>query len=113
MDGSFLSSDVGRAFVTVPAGQVRYDLVLPVAGATLRVLALMLLADASGPTATATLVSSDGTAISPAYPLAANGPFTLPYCPYGWMESTSRNDGLQVTTGAGAAVTVQVVYGIV
>ena len=99
-----------KAFANPAASTTDGNVVTAVAGARINVLAFFAVA---GGTATTLTFNSKGggagTAISPLLANAANGGISADYNPKGWF-TTNAGEGLTVTTGAGSATGVQVVY---
>jgi hypothetical protein len=99
-----------KAFANVAASQTDSSVVAAVAGAKINVLAFFCVA---GGTATNLTFNSKGsgagTAISSLLANAANGGAVADYNPKGWF-TTNAGEGLTVTTGAGSATGIQVVY---
>ncbi len=95
---------VRRAFAN-PSDSGANEIIEEIAGERIRVLAVHIHADdavdAEFQTAT--------TAISPLYPLAANGGFVLPYCQHGWFE-TAAGEPLNLDLSSAVAVAVTVVW---
>jgi hypothetical protein len=98
------------AFANVALSQTDSAVVTAVPGAKINVLAVYAIA---GGTATNLTFNSKpagpGTAISALLANAANGGAVLGYNPKGWFR-TNVGEGLTVTTGAGSATGVGVVY---
>lgn len=106
----FGSANAGRAFANVAASQTDSEIVAAVANKKIRVLSCAFVAGGTGTNATFnTKPSGAGSAISMTFANAANGGAVLPHNPLGWFE-TSLGEGLTLTTGAGSATGVQVVY---
>jgi hypothetical protein len=101
---------IKRALVNVAASQTDASLVSAVSGKSIRVLAFIMVA---GDTPTGltfnTKPGGAGTAISCLLANAANGGAVPPFTEHGWFE-TKPGEGLSVTTGAGSATGLQVLY---
>lgn len=101
---------VKRAFVTATSNATT-ELVPQVADAAIRVLCWLSIGGGTAPTVT--LQSYDGstdTAISPPFPLAANGGFSLAPNPYGWFQTLAINTALRVTVSNSSDVGIIVNY---
>lgn len=106
----FGSALAGRAFANVAASQTDSSLVAAVAERKIRVLSLAFVTGATGTAATVNSKGSGaGTAISMLFANAANGGAVLPHNALGWFE-TNVGEALTLTTGAGSATGVQIVY---
>ena len=103
-----------NAYDAVAAEQTDSVLVAANAGKQIRVIALV--ANQGDTTASAVTLNSKGSgagvAIFPALKGAANGLVVLPECRSGWVE-TNPGEALTVTTGAGSATGIVVVYEVV
>lgn len=99
---------VKRAFANIAAGTTDGAVVAAVTGKRIRVLAVAL---HPGDTATDCTFSSASTDISALFAALANTPTILPHSPHGWFE-TKPGEALNLTTGAGSTVGVQVVYAL-
>lgn len=107
---AFTSGPVKNTFASINAGTTDGSVIAAVAGAKLRVLAVVLQCAGTATTATFnTKPSGAGSAISMTFANGANGGAVLPFNPYGWFE-TGVGQGLSLTTGAGSATGVQVTY---
>lgn len=101
-----------RALANVAASQTDSSLVAAVASTRIKVIALSILA---GTTATSCTVGTKlgtaaTTAISPAFVTGGAGSaLVLPPLAEGWMQ-TGAGEALVVTTGAGTASGIHVVY---
>lgn len=103
----------GYAKVNVNASTTDGAVVAAVAGKKIRVLALAARAGGTATTSTFnTKPTGGGTAISATFANAVNDGIVLPHNPYGWFQ-TNSGEGLSVTTGAGSATGIQVVYTLV
>lgn len=104
-------AEVKRVKFSVAASQTDSALVSAVSGAVLRVISMHVMTGASGPTnfQINTKPGGAGTAISPVYPLAANGGINLDHNPHGYYVSSS-GEGLTITTGAGDTCVGNVLY---
>lgn len=115
LDTSYVqASDVAIApafaFANVSAGQTDSSLVAAVTGKKIRVLSVVCVAGATATNITFnTKPGGSGVAISMLFANGINSGFCLPFSPVGWFD-TGVGEGLTVTTGAGAATGVQVVY---
>jgi hypothetical protein len=105
-----LSETIKRAFVNVAAAQTDSVVVAAVPTKILKVMAVVAVA---GGTATDLTFNSKGsgagTAISPKFANGANGGEVLNVNPFAWFQ-TNVGEGLTVTTGAGSATGVLVLY---
>lgn len=99
-----------RAIGNVAQSQADSVLVIAVADRRIRVCALAVV---EGATATGVTFNTKGAgagaAISPLLANGANGGEILPYMEEGWFE-TSVGEALSVTTGAGSASGILVIY---
>lgn len=98
------------AFVNPAASQIDSVVVAAKTGTRINVLAVYCIA---GGTATNLTFNSKGsgagTAISALFANGINGGAVLPFNPKGWF-TTNLSEGLTVTTGAGSATGIGVVY---
>lgn len=98
------------AFANVSASSTDAALVSAVAGKSIRVLGLVVIA---GATATNVTFNSkpagSGAAVSMLFACSANGGAVLPTNGNGWFQ-TLAGEGLTVTTGAGSTVGIQLVW---
>lgn len=112
-DGSF--ADVKRAFGNVAAAATDAlltggDGAAGVAGKKLRIIAVYALCAGTGTTITINRKPAGaGVAISAALANGANGGEVLPVNEHGWCE-TAVGEGVSVTTGAGSATGVGILY---
>jgi hypothetical protein len=99
------------AFANVAASQTDNALVAAVSGRAIRVKSLVILA---GATATDVTFNSKhgsdaGVAVSPLFAAGVRTPVVLQHEPLGWFQ-TKAGEALTVTTGAGSAVGIDVVF---
>jgi hypothetical protein len=98
------------AFANPAASQTDSVVKAAVSGASINVLAVYAVAGGTATTLTFNSKGSGaGTAISALLANAANGGAVLGYNPKGWFR-TNAGEGLTVTTGAGSATGIGVVY---
>lgn len=111
---SLKGGGVLNAFDSISASTTDSSLVAASTGVRIRVLAVVINQGDTTPSTVTfnTKGSGSGTSIYGALKAAANGGFVLPYNPKGWF-ATNAGEGLSVTTGAGSATTVGVVYDFV
>jgi hypothetical protein len=106
----FATSATKRAFANVAISQTDSNIVTAVAGKKIRVIALFTV---GGGTATTFTFNSKGagagTAISPLFASGVNTAIVLEPATVGWFE-TNTGEALTVTTGAGSATGIHVVY---
>lgn len=104
------SGTIKRALVNVAAAQTDSVVVVAVPTKTLKVLSFAAVA---GGTATDLTFNSKGSgagaAISPKFANGANGGEVLNHNPHAWFQ-TNVGEALTVTTGAGSATGVLVLY---
>lgn len=85
----------------------------PGAGYRIRVYAMFLVgADTASDVTFNTKPAGSNTAITPLMAFGTNGGIVLPYNPKGWFQ-TAPGDALTVTTGAGGATGIQLVYDVI
>ena len=98
-----------RAFGTLTANTANQQVVAGTDGMKIRVLAVFAMAGATATTLTFKSASG-GSAVSPAFPLGANGGFVLPFFTgLGWCESAAGH-GLFADVGAGSNIVYVVFY---
>ncbi len=108
--GAGVQYPVKRAFANVAASQVDSAIVAAVAGKKIAVLAVAMVSGGTETNVTFnTKPAGAGSAISPLFANGINGGAVLPYNPMFWFL-TAAGEGLSVTTGAGSATGVQVLY---
>lgn len=103
-----------NAYASVAASQTDSSLVAAVASKRVRVISLVVNQGDTTPS-TVTLNSKGsgaGTAISPAFKVAANGLLVLPKMDSGWVE-TLTGEALTCTTGAGSTSAILVIYEVI
>lgn len=100
------------AFANVAASTTDKVLVPAVAGKSIRVLGLLVLAGGTATSVTFNSLGSSSTPVSIALACAANGGLVLPENSNGWMQSNA-GESLSVTTGSGSTVGVQLVYELI
>ena len=105
---SSLTAAKGRqnAFDTVSASSTDSSLVAAVSGHRIRVLGMGV--SCGGTASTFQFESGTSTAISPVF----NNSIVLPLNESGWFE-TNAGEALTVTTGAGSATAIIIVYEII
>jgi hypothetical protein len=92
------------------ASQTNESVVAAVAGQRIRVYAMFLVgADTASDVTLNTKPAGANTAVTPLMAFGTNGGIVLPYNPKGWFQ-TAAGDALTVTTGAGGATGIQVIY---
>lgn len=107
---SLAGHGVRNAYDTIDASVDDSSLVAAVTGSKIRVHAVVI---NQGDTTPSTVTfQTDATAIYPALKAAANGGFVIPFNDRGWFE-TLVGEALKVSTGAGSATAVGVVYSVV
>lgn len=101
---------IKRARANVAASQTDSALVSAVSGKRIRVLGFIMVAGGTATDLTFnTKPGGAGTAISCLFANAANGGAAPTFTEHGWFE-TREGEGLSVTTGAGSATGLQVLY---
>lgn len=108
---SLVGSGRQNAYDTVAASSTDSPLVTGGEGQRIRVVAFMVNHGDTTPSAVTfnSKGASSGTAVFPALKYAANGGTTTPECRTGWFETIEGED-LTVSTGAGSATGIAVVY---
>lgn len=99
---------VKRAWANITASQTDAPFIPGVANATIRIIALTMLA---GGTATNLTFNSypsggPGVACSPLFANGANGGAVVPRMLEGWIQAAQSGDGITITTGAGSTTGV-------
>lgn len=97
------------AFANVAASQTDSNIVTAVASKKIRVVAVLVSSALTSTVIFNSKPAGAGTAISATITPATGTSTVLPYNPVGYFETTS-GEGLTVTTGAGGASGIQVVY---
>lgn len=107
----FGSAEVGHAKANVAASQTDSVIVAAVPNKKIRVLSLAFVCGGTGTNATFnTKGSGAGVAISALFANAANGGAVLGHNPLGWFAETGVGEALTLTTGAGSATGLNLVY---
>ena len=103
-----------NAYDAIAASQTDSALVAAVPGRKIRVLSFMINQGDTTPSSVTfnSKPAGSGTAIFPVLKYPANGGTSTPEVLSGWFE-TVAGEGLSVTTGAGSATSVAVVYTLV
>jgi len=108
-DAYYAPWPIQRASVNIPSGTSESEVVAAVPGRRIRVMAFFFVC---GDTGTTAVFLSASDPISPLIDNAANGGAAPGESKLGWFE-TERGEPLKVTTGAGSATGVHVVYALV
>jgi hypothetical protein len=110
LDARQRTLNLKRAIANVNASQTDSSVITAVTGKKLVVLAVFAVAGGTATNLTFnTKPSGAGSAISPLIANGANGGAVLPFNLAGWFE-TNVGEGLSITTGAGSATGLEVLY---